>query len=83
MSPDFISVSKKIAYSELQTLWRILFSPNSCTIDDVFHLFFDPRSYGFQVRCALDDTSSMSPSYARWYAACPHFTTVDILTSSP
>lgn len=49
LSPDFISVFKKIDLSEARVLWNMVFNPDDVTLDDVMTLLFNPLSYGKKV----------------------------------
>lgn len=49
LAPDFISSFKKVDVNEASTLWSIVFEPSKTTIEDVFTLVFDQRSYNKNV----------------------------------
>jgi len=50
ISPDFISICKKVDLLELQALWELIHSPSKATIDLIMKLVFDERSYGKRYR---------------------------------
>ena len=59
LSPDFISVFKKIDLSEARVLWNMVYNPDEVTMNDVMALLFNPLSYGKKVRtkCIISLTS--------------------------
>ena len=53
LSPDFISIYKKISLSEAQILWKMTFTPVDTKLCDVLTILFNPLSYGKKVSFLL------------------------------
>lgn len=49
LSPDFISVFKKIDLDQAKILWEMTHKPQEAVLDDVLTLLFNPLSYGIKV----------------------------------
>ena len=53
LSPDFISIYKKISLSEAQILWKMTFTPVDTKLCDALTILFNPLSYGKKVSFLL------------------------------
>ena len=46
LSSDFVATNRKLDIRESISLWKLIHNPEMATVDDIFTLVFDKRSYG-------------------------------------
>jgi hypothetical protein len=51
LTAEYVSSGRKLDWDEARTLWDIVFNPKETTIDMVFKLLYDRRSYGSRTDC--------------------------------
>jgi hypothetical protein len=49
LSTDFVQNFKKVNYKESTSIWKIIWSPNQATLDDIMLIVFDPREFDRKV----------------------------------